>query len=243
MARRKVMLAYPNTGNLHVELVKSLVKIITDTSHEVHFQFDAPVLKCNENNYQNIAKKFWESDSEFLLQIDSDNPPMKNPLPLCDLGLDIISLPTPTWKYCKEEGEDYNPLQWNAYEKVRAGVYRAKPPGRGLERVDAAGAGCVLIHRRVFEAPLMKREGWHRKWNKENGTADLGLDLAFCERATKCGFEIYTHWDYPCRHFNTVDLATFSDGFKQWANTLGLVDGKERLEEKESPLVLVGAGN
>lgn len=219
---RLIMLAVPNSGQVNVELLKSIVMIITEADfRKFGFMFVPLSLKCNENCYQTIAKKFWESDADFLLQIDSDNPPIFNPLELCELDKDIISLATPTWKYEKGE-ENYQPVQWNAYRDLKNGRYEAIPPGKGLQEVDAVGSGCVLIAKRVFDAPLMRKEGWHRVWNKEDGTADLGLDLAFSKRARKCGFKTYVHWDFPCRHINEVDLATLADGFEQWRRCLGL---------------------
>ena len=67
-------------------------------------------------------------------------------------------------------------------------IYMA--PGEGLEEVDAAGAGCWLMHREVAEAlgdePYDMSEG--------------GEDLTLCRKVRELGFKIYIDWSIACAH-------------------------------------------
>lgn len=63
-------------------------------------------------------------------------------------------------------------------------------PGEGLEEVDAAGAGCWLMHREIAEAlgeePYDMSEG--------------GEDLTLCRKVRELGYKIYIDWDVACAH-------------------------------------------
>ena len=146
-----------------------------------------------------------EGDYNYWLSIDADNPPIDNPLDLVELDKDIIGLPTPVWHFTeKKKGE--RPIYWNAYDYVpEEDAYKEHLPRTGLQKVDAIGTGCFLIARRVFENPEMRKAPFERKL-LEDGRVNKGNDISFCERARGQGFEIYSHYDYPCMHFNELEL-------------------------------------
>lgn len=214
-----VMIAIPNTDWIHRGVFQSVVEVIAASKYPLQIQ--TPAKKCNEVNYMHIAKTFWESDCEFLLHVDSDNPPTANPLELIPLDKDIISMPTPIWWYDKPAGGDqhYRPFHWNVYDYMaETNDYRScDPRPSGLQRIDATGAGCLLIHRRVFnDHALMRKEAFHRKWTRDDGQQKRGLDLAFSERLKKCGLELWCSWDHKCHHFKELDLLNVFRGFKEW---------------------------
>lgn len=153
------------------------------------------------------------SDASFWLSIDADNPPTRNPLDLIELDKDIIGLPTPVWHYTGEiPGE--RPIYFNAYRNaVGEDGYKEWLPQDGLQRVDAIGTGCFIVARRVFENPEMRKAPFARKCN-EDGTVDRGNDISFCERATAQGFEIWAHFDYPCMHFQELNLLEVIEAFR-----------------------------
>lgn len=64
-----------------------------------------------------------------------------------------------------------------------------KEPGKGVERVDCAGAGCWLMHRDVAEAI-----------GETPYTRNVGEDLELCEKVTRAGFEIFIDWSIACAH-------------------------------------------
>lgn len=67
------------------------------------------------------------------------------------------------------------------------------PPGPGLLELDGVSAGCLLVHRRVFEAI---EEPWF-KWNEE---WHAGEDFYFCRKAQQAGFKIWGDPSVVCGH-------------------------------------------
>lgn len=193
LSGKKVFIAVLNTGNIRVELAHCLIVLSHDKRYQVKITYHNR--KPIEENRNQIAKKFLESGYDYLLMIDSDNPPLKNPLDLVELDKDVIACPTPQWR----DGDIF----WVVMEKVDGG-YKPVPVSRrnGLQKVDAVGTGCILIARRVLEAV---KAPFIRKID-EDGMSQLGLDFYFCEKARNKGFKIWAHWDYPCSHFKEINL-------------------------------------
>lgn len=185
----KVYVAVLTIGSIRKELSLTLSRLSKDNRVKIVFHSERP----SERNRNQVVKDFLNSDCDYLLKIDHDTVPLRNPLGLIDLDKDIIGLPYPQIK-----GND---LGWLVMDKVKDGYKQTKKPRKGLQEVDAVGSGCVLIHRRVLERV---EEPFVRKW--KDGFPILGLDFYFCEKAKKAGFEVWTHWDYPCSHYKEVDL-------------------------------------
>jgi hypothetical protein len=249
---KTVMVAWPNQGWLHQNYVMYTAPMLVQDGR-YRLRFVSSGHKCNENNYQHIAKMFWESDADFLLQFDDDNPPQvgKNPLDLVEKNLDVVAFPVPIWCYHSREntGRPLRPVHWSVYKYMKeSGRYLTMDPRAGMiEECDGTGAGCLLIAKRVFQSPLMRKEGWHRTWNKEDGTAKYGLDLSFSRRVKKLGFKIHVAWDYPCHHFKEIDILEIVDGTDQWMRTIPELvpyfkDTHEnaRLSGKSQAIILTG---
>ena len=200
---------------IHRHVVRQLLWLQKDNRYGLSFVF--PAKKPYENALHHIVKDFLLGGYDFWLNIDSDNPPLNNPLDLVELNKDIIGLPTPVWHYderTQKAGD--SPMYWNAYDYIPAvDAYREHQPREGLQRVDAVGTGCVLFARRVFEHPRLQRGAFSRKLNMD-GTVDKGNDISFCERARECGFEIYCHYGYPCDHYCEVSMNDAVKGFRNF---------------------------
>jgi hypothetical protein len=158
-----------------------------------------------ENNLHHIVNDFIAGNYDYWLNIDADNPPMNNPLDLIELDRDIIGCPTPIYHFTdKVKGE--RPWYENAYKYLpEKDAYIEYPTKQGFQQVDAVGTGCVLIARRVFSHPEMRKGAFTRKLNPD-GTVSKGNDISFCERATELGFKIFAHYDYRCKHFNEIEM-------------------------------------
>jgi len=63
-------------------------------------------------------------------------------------------------------------------------------PGKGLERVDGAGAGAWLMRRDVAVALGQS------PYDMNSG----GEDLKLCRRITEAGFDMFVDWDCACAH-------------------------------------------
>lgn len=157
----------------------------------------------SENARNHAVKEFLESDYDYLLMVDDDNPPRKNPLDLVELDLDVVGCPTPIWHVTEDKVADgVWPLLWNVFDARGEEWTQTLKPRDGLQEVDAVGTGCILIARRVLEGmPRPFERVWH-----EDGTCWKGSDLYFCQKAKARCFKIWTHWDYYCGHLNQVEL-------------------------------------
>ncbi|MCP3966534.1 MAG: hypothetical protein GY718_09305, partial [Lentisphaerae bacterium] len=150
----KILVSIPNTGHIHKLVSLSTNKLLCDKDHDVRIIY--PTNNPYENNLHHIVNEFMDGDCDFWLNIDSDNPPINNPLGLVQFDLDIVGLPTPVWHFTgKNKGE--RPVYENAYKYVPSkDAYREWPIRKGLQKVDAVGTGCILIARRVFESSDMR---------------------------------------------------------------------------------------
>lgn len=202
--KSKILISVPNTGYIHKKVVFVLLKLLQDNRYSIKTMM--PTHNPYENNLHHIVNDFVDGDFDFWLNIDSDNPPMNNPLDLVEYDRDIIGFPTPVWHFTGKEGKGERPIYWNAYDYVREeDAYKEHNPKEGLQKVDAVGTGCVLISKRVFLGEEMRKGAFVRELNRD-GTVNKGNDISFCEKARKQGFGIYAHYDYPCMHFNELEL-------------------------------------
>ena len=189
--------------------------------HNVSFMF--PTWSPYEHNVHRCIKQAIEDGADFMLSMDSDNPPMRNPLDLVELDLDVVGLPTPVW-HSGVKGDF--PGYWNALKKVGDAYKPITECGVdpvGLVQVDAIGSGCFLVARRVLLA-LRHKQPFARQWHPD-GTVYKGGDYSFCEKATAAGFRIFSHFDYPCMHFNNLEITevwrAFQDYHLKHATTCG----------------------
>jgi len=200
--RSSVLVTVPNEHWVHAHVAQRLLMLQADRRYALTFDF--PAQRPYENNQHHIVQKFWNGPWDAWLSIDADNPPTQNPLDLVDLDLDLVGLPTPIWHWTGLPGE--RPLYWNGYDyDASTDAYREHVPREGLQRVDAIGTGCFLVARRVFNPPEM-RAGAFLRTLYPDGTVNKGNDLSFCERVRRAGFAIWCHYDYPCRHYQEIDL-------------------------------------
>jgi len=148
-----------------------------------------------------LVKEFLETKSDWLLMMDSDEQ-----LPVASFdklveaahekerpivaGLVFASFetgypyPQPVPTIFQDTPEGFLPL--NKYDKD------------SLFEVDAAGTGCLLIHRSVLEkmrdeADEHQGQDWCWFWDGPIHGIWIGEDLQFCRRVRSLGFPIYAH--------------------------------------------------
>lgn len=196
----KILVALHNGGSIRKEVIYKALQMTTDGRYRVTIILPQakPYTKNVNHTIQNV---FLKGDFDFLLIVDADNPPIRNPLDLIELNKDILGLPTPQWS-----GDIIYPV---AMDKVWSNQFKSLPPERhfGLQEIDATGSGCVLIARRVIEAVDEDDEGpvWNDIWD-DTGTTRVTADYNFCDRAKKLGYKVWTHFDYPCDHIKEISL-------------------------------------
>jgi 2-polyprenyl-3-methyl-5-hydroxy-6-metoxy-1,4-benzoquinol methylase len=209
--RKRVLVTVPNTGNIHKNVVFSLLKLQRDSRYNLTIML--PTHNPYENNLHHIVKDFVDQKFDFWLSIDSDNPPLRNPLDLIELDKDIIGCPTPIWHF-KGDKKGERPIYWNGYDYVpEEDAYKEHEPRDGLQEVSAVGTGCFVIKNTVFMNEKMRLAPFERKLYKD-GRVHKGNDMSFCELLRENGFKIFAHYGYPCQHFCNLELNEVVQAFR-----------------------------
>lgn len=190
----RVLVAVCNQGWVRNEVSIATMRMSHDPRYDIKFIY--PQHKPYENALSHVALQVKKELWDFLVIIDDDNPPQKNPLDLIQLKLDIVACPTPQWN-----DTDKFPIYFVAMDNGVGGWNEHKEQ-IGLQEVDAVGSGCVVLSRKVLEA---FDDPFKRVWSAD-GTMDTGVDFNFCQRAKEKGFKVYAHYDYLCSHFKELDL-------------------------------------
>lgn len=212
-AKTLVLISVPNMSWVHKWVTTILLQIVQEELFKRKFRghIILPTIKPLENCQHMIVMEILNQKYDYWINIDADNPPMKNPLDLILFDKSIIGCPTPVWYYdAKKHGD--RPIYWTGYDSVgdEYGEHKTK---EGLQRVDAISGGCFCIARRVFEHPDMQNGCFARKVDS-NGIVIKGNDISFSERAREAGFELYVHYGCPCRHFSEVELVEVSQAYQ-----------------------------
>jgi len=192
----KILIALPTDKMIHHSVVGVAMGLVMNNP-KYEFQVIVSAMQGIGEHRNVLVKEFLKSDCDYLLMIDSDNPPPPNVLDLIELDKGFIGLPTPiNLSYIKGLTEIY----WNI---KKDGVW-TKQEGQGLQEVESVGTGCVLIRRDVLE----QIEHPFTTVRNEDDLRIVGTDVAFCNKCKDKGIKVYTHWDYKCGHYKTLDIST-----------------------------------
>jgi len=171
-----------------------------------------------------LAKKL---DRDWLFFMDADQTFPHDVLQrLMSWNLDIVSgvvfqrggEPVPMiYKYIMEDGGNYYmPLvkeikKYLDMQKVEleGAKQAACLPPYGVLEVDGVSAGCLLIHRRVFD----ELEEPYFKWSD---SYPCGEDFYFCRKAQAAGFKIFADPSVMCGHYSQYERGW--KHFLAWAN-------------------------
>jgi hypothetical protein len=198
------MIACPNEGRVD----KEHVVWIGQTAHDqrlnkrYNLSYNFREAKPIDSNRNLIIKDFLHWRGDYLIFVDSDNPPTRNPIDLVKLDLDIVACPTPIWNAKRASVAGF-PIYLNCMDyRENLDGWMEHVPQHGLQEIDAAGSGCLVIAKRVLKKV---RPAFKRRWD-DDGVASHGSDFEFCRRAKEAGFEVWAHYDYPCHHHKELDL-------------------------------------
>lgn len=193
--KTKVFIAIPTTGNIRTELATFLLSLERQQDYEVVTGFTSGGGIAHNRNH--LVDTFLQTDYEWFMFIDSDVAPPPKVLDMTKNNKYICS-------------GIYYQGQFNSIVPV---VYSEKNKGYGLYiddktkndvlEVDGVGAGCLLIHRKVFEKI---EKPYFMFLFDENGYCTLGEDFYFCKKAKKSGFKIWVDRRMTARHYKTIDM-------------------------------------
>lgn len=190
----KILIAIPCLDSIHQKVVGRLCQILLNNKEHQLDTLISPMRGIGENRNR-IVKEFLKGDYDWLLMIDSDNPPPANVLDIIKEDKDVIGLPTPV----NMNSIGINNFYWSVFKEDG---FMVKHAGQGLEKVHGVGTGCILIKRKVLESI----EHPFTTVRNEEDLRIVGTDKAFCDRCNEKGFEIYTHWNFTCNHLKEMDL-------------------------------------
>lgn len=80
---------------------------------------------------------------------------------------------------------------------------------QGTRRVDAVGAGCLLIKTSVFEKVTFPWFRWPEMILPDGRHERVSDDLDFCQRCNAAGIGVWANGDIRCGHVKPVDIANF----------------------------------
>lgn len=184
-------------GWVHKLVTLALLRLQQDRRYDVTIIM--PTWRPYEHALNRVVQDFLAQGFDYWLNIDDDNPPLRNPLDLVELDRDVVGLPTPVWANMKPG--DW-PIYFNALNRAGDGYRPLQGPEcDGLREVDAVGSGCWLVARRVLE----KAPPFRRTYDARGFVVD-GPDFDFCRSVTALGFKVWAHFGYPCDHVNPLPL-------------------------------------
>lgn len=162
-------------------------------------------------NRNRISRRFLDTKpkQDFLMMIDNDVLPLTNPAEVVFADRDIIGLPA-------KVRQRNRTLNWVAYMKhptvegYFSVDFEAVDDTVDLLKVDVVGTGCIVIKRKVIERLFKEaKTGWDAPFTIEvskEGDSKYGTDFAFCKRAQKYGYEIFTTPQRICEHVKEIGL-------------------------------------
>lgn len=206
--KNKVMIAVPNLGHLHVNLVEKILRWhLTAGSYETITLLAPRGIQPHDAARNYCVHAFLQTDFTHLFFLDSDVvPPLEALDALLDADKDIIAGLYPTMKFRNEQQvKEMAVFNRIAYAQTDGeSQYRLEEAhGIGIQEIDRAGTGCLLIKRHVLET--LPRPHFQFLYN-EVGISAVGEDINFCRKAQEAGFKIYAHFGIVCQHAKEILL-------------------------------------
>ena len=179
----KIYISILNEGWIRSELAILLIRWLRESKYEIHYE--SSYLRPIAHNRNTIVKRFLNSNCDYLLQIDSDIVPPKNPLDLIEemINKNIDILSCPVWIY-----QHKLILNIYKYEDKQEYLIPVEPDKeKGLIEIDASGTGIILCSRNVLE----RLEKPFERLFDEYGMETLGLDLAFSQFSSYVSLDVF----------------------------------------------------
>ncbi len=188
----RVMLAIPNLGWIKTGLMESVLHVLDGSCVDLFMpEGERPVAYAKNL----CVERFLAGPYEHIWFVDSDTvPPVGALESLLAPKVDIISGVVRQHKLDSDGIVKPVPMVCAIYEEGMRAVV-----GKGVAKIDACGAGCLLIHRRVFEA--LGPPPWFEQasWGKYRGS-----DFNFCKKLRDADIQLYANFDVDCMHYKEV---------------------------------------
>jgi len=210
MPNGSVMLGYIHGGWVRAEFLNSVLNAVSGPDCDpaiggVISSSAGPLVALGRNL---LVKQFLGHNLEWLCMVDTDIVFSTNTVSRLLESADDIHRPIMSALYLvfhdsKRIAAAYaNMGKGSDLDVVPMGVL-----GDGVHRVFAVGAGCMLVHRSVFET-IRKDAGGEDCWFREGVIEgrDFGEDVSFCIRASISRFPAYVNAGVRVGHMKTAML-------------------------------------
>ena len=197
-----LMIGVPTMGTVQTRLAARLLdwmRQIEPGRLVLHFTED--VIPHDRARNQ-IVDHFLKSNASHLMMVDSDMiPPADAPERMLAHGRDFVTAMTPVPRTDPESGRT---VVVDFCFAESAPSARPLPRDSGLQRIARCGAGCLLLHRSVFDRV---EPPWFR-FGYDPGLTEMRVseDVDFCDRLRAAGVELWADTDVICRHQRRVLL-------------------------------------
>lgn len=163
-------------------------------------------------NRNTITQTALQIGADWVLYLDDDHVLPRNALmKLLEDDKDVVSA-----LYSRRQ-PPFNPVLMEAELPDGTFLWRqVGPQDQGLIKVAAAGAGCLLVKRKVLEA--LQPPYWTLG---QINPASWGDDLDFCSRIRKAGFDIYCDTNVTIGHIMTGVIWPSFDPVRGWVAQYG----------------------
>jgi GT2 family glycosyltransferase len=211
------MLGFPHGGSVRTDFMLSVVAEAQDPSSPVDYVYahgSGPGLSKARNA---IAARFLETDYDYLWMVDTDIVFSPATLPALLQCADPVDRPLVSAVYHSQWGDlPLFPVLFRAARNSGTGRFGFVPltdgelPDKNLAAVAAAGCGCLLAHRSVFERISKAKPEEAALWFAEmiiDGDV-FGEDLSFCVRAALAEVPVLTHSGIQVGHVKPQMLGT-----------------------------------
>lgn len=200
------MIALPTLGSIRVELIPRLIHYSKNQNYNVVILPETPILQPLDHARNWWVKKFLEISNDpddFLWFIDDDIIPPFDALDrLAGHDRDAVGA---TCFVMKAQDGEYFPypvaLRYNENKEFIAYF------GKGLERIDGTGGGCIMVKRKVYEA--MDRPYEYKYY--PDGTLELVADFQFCQKLAEKNFELWYDFNCVTDHVKPISLKGIND--------------------------------
>ena len=207
-----VMLGFIHGGTVRAEFMSSVLAVLAGpyTSPLIGGVVDAtagPLIAMARNM---LVRRFLESELEWLWCVDTDISFAPDTLTRLAGAADPQTAPVVSALYWITLGGDQVPAAYTAGPDGDGELtfsHLTTWDGDALTEVDAVGAGCMLVHRTVFEDIRDAHDGepcWFRELTA--GRKQVGEDLSFCIRLAGREVPLHVHTGIEVGHVKAVML-------------------------------------
>lgn len=178
-------------------------------------------------NRNKITEVMLETGADWVLYLDDDHVLQPHTLNrLLASGKDVISA-----HYNYRQYPFNSVLMANELDDGAFIMKQLHPQESGVVPVAAAGAGCLLVTRKVIEA--LEPPYWTLG---QINPATWGDDLHFCSRVRKAGFQIFCDLNNPIGHIMTGIVWPSRTDEKGWMANFCQDVGKETIAKWPMPM-------